>query len=281
MLAVDETGSGSPLVLLHGVGSNRSVWAGVVPSLARGRHVIAPDLPGLGESPPVGRGFALDEVAAALAEELRSRTDRPFDLVGNSLGGAVALQLAHQSPHLVRSLVLVAPAVFRPAPEPLAWAADIGVGPALELRRRLGPLLLHLPGGRLALLWTTVADPSRLSRSEAAALLEASRGSTRAGAAVAAALRADLLPVLASVPVPVGLIWGRSDRTVPIGTLGVLKLARRDAAVAVIPGAGHVPQVERPDAFVAALRGLLTRLKRKRGRNNSVRGGRYVDLQGH
>jgi pimeloyl-ACP methyl ester carboxylesterase len=94
VIAIDVSGEGAPLVLVHGVGTNRAVWRRVTPLLATGRLVAAPDLPGFGDSPAVGRGFALASAADALAEALAAELPTPFDLLGNSLGGAVALVLA-------------------------------------------------------------------------------------------------------------------------------------------------------------------------------------------
>ncbi len=110
---------------------------------------------------------------------------------------------------------------------------------------------------RRALLWGAVAEPGRLSADDARMMLRASRGSTRMGAAVAAVLAADLRSELRSVEAPVGVIWGWRDRIVPISTLRYIRAVRPDVSVATIPGAAHVPQVERPQEFVAAVRRLL------------------------
>jgi len=73
MIAIDVSGSGEPLVLFHGVGASRIVWRHVTPLLAPRRMVIAPDLPGFGESAPAGPGFDLGRTAVALAEPLAER----------------------------------------------------------------------------------------------------------------------------------------------------------------------------------------------------------------
>src|ERR671914_315797 len=82
VIAIDVSGAGPPLVLVHGVGTNRGVWRRVTPLLTAGRLVVAPDLPGFGHSPPVGRGFALAPVADALAQALAAALAKPFDLLG-------------------------------------------------------------------------------------------------------------------------------------------------------------------------------------------------------
>lgn len=101
MIAIDVAGRGRAIVLLHGVGADRGIWRKVRDELASDRRVLAPDLPGFGDSTPVGEGFALDEAADALADGLRQRQTAAFDLVGNSLGGAVALVLALRPRHCV------------------------------------------------------------------------------------------------------------------------------------------------------------------------------------
>jgi pimeloyl-ACP methyl ester carboxylesterase len=260
MIAIDETGAGEPLVLLHGVGANRAVWRRVTPALAEDRLVLAPDLPGFGESSPAGEGFELETAAAALAGPLAERAGGPFDLLGNSLGGAVALQLALERPDLVRRLILAAPAGFSPRSWPVSAAAGVLADPAIAVRRIVGARIAGSASARRALLWGAIAEPQRLSSEDARTMLRASRDSKRVGAAVATVLRADLRSRLARVEAPVGVIWGWRDGVIPISTLRQIRAARPDVVVVTIPRAAHVPQVEHPAEFVAAVRRLLARL---------------------
>ena len=265
MIAIDETGQGQPLVLLHGVGANRSVWRRVTPALAEDRHVIAPDLPAFGESAPAASGFDLDTAAAALAGPLAQRAGGPFDLLGNSLGGAVAVRLAVARPDLVRRLVLSAPAGFAPSPRALRSVAGALGDRAVAIRRVVGTPVVRVPAVRRALLWGAVAEPQRLAADDARMMLEASRGSTRIGAAVSAVLGADLRADLDRLQAPLGVIWGWRDRIIPISTLRQIRATRPDVLVVTIPRAAHVPQVERPEEFVAAVRRLLDRLQVETG----------------
>jgi pimeloyl-ACP methyl ester carboxylesterase len=262
MIAIDETGHGPPIVLLHGVGANRAIWRRVTPALAEDRHVIAPDLPGFGESDAAASGFELDAVASVLADVLADYADGAFDLVGNSLGGAVAVALAFERPELVRRLVLAAPAGFVSRPPPIAAAAGALADRALTARRIIGAPAARSATARRALMWGTIAEPQRLTADDARMMVRASRGSTRIGAAVAAVLRADLRSQLTRVEAPVGVIWGWRDRIVPISTLRAIRAVRPDAVVATIPRAAHVPQMERPLEFVAALNSVLDRLSK-------------------
>jgi pimeloyl-ACP methyl ester carboxylesterase len=246
---------------LHGLGASRRLWHRVAPLLARhDRLVLAPDLPGFGDSPPAGDGFEFDAVTDALASALEPRAGGRFDLLGSSLGGAVALRLAAAHPELVRRLILAAPAGFSPLPWPVAGVAGTLAGPALRVRRIAGIPLSVSPSARRVLLYGAVAEPQRLSRSDARLVLESSRRATRLGPALAAVLRTDLRPVLRGLEAPVGLIWGERDRIVPIATLETIRALRPAVVAEAIAGAAHIPQLERPDAFAAAVNRVLERL---------------------
>lgn len=269
LLAVEEAGDGEPLVLLHGLATTRAIWSPVVTALAGTRRVVSVDLPGFGESAPVGAGFELEAVASRIARGLAARgIPAPFDLVGHSLGAGVALTLAATRPHAVRRLILVAPAGLTSLPRAGSRALAALVDPLLAGRRALAPLT-DLRWGRRLLLGFAVADGATIPPTQARMMLSASAGATRSSAALLAITEADLRPLLAQARIPLGVIWGASDRTVPVRLAQVVRDTRPDAEVVVIERAGHVAMVERPEAFTAALEGLLSRLP-KRATNSSV-----------
>jgi pimeloyl-ACP methyl ester carboxylesterase len=255
-LGRDERGEGEPLVLLHGVATSRLVWARVIDRLARERRVIAVDVPGFGESDPAGPGFDLDEVADRLVGGLGLAR---FDLVGHSLGGAVAVATAARHTESVRRLVLVAPAGLAPRATRVAAALGAAAERAVHARSVVGYQLATRSRGRRALFGATVADAARLHPADARLLIDASRGARRISSGVRRALEADLRDDLAGAPMPVGLIWGTADRVVPYAGLEALRRLRPDAAVETVP-AGHIPQVENPAAFTAALARILDAL---------------------
>jgi pimeloyl-ACP methyl ester carboxylesterase len=253
VIAIDVQGEGAPLVLVHGVGTSRVVWRQVMPLLAADRLVAAPDLPGFGASPAAGRGFDLDRVADVLADALEAELPAPFDLLGNSLGGAVALVLAERRPELVRRLVLAAPAGLARHPDPIP-ALAARTGRALIAARRLaGPALAGNGIARRLLLLGLVGDPAGVPAEEARWMLRGSQGSTRIGAAIAAVAGADLRPRLAELAMPVAFLWGARDRVVPVSALDAARTLVPGAPAEIIPGAGHVPQLERPRDFVTAV----------------------------
>ena len=254
---MDVNGEGPPLVLVHGVATSRSIWRHVVPGLAE-RHLVAtPDMPGFGDSPPIGRGFVLEEVADTLTDALAA-LPAPVDLLGNSLGGAVAIVLAERRPDLVRRLILAAPAGLAPHRAPIPAIAGRVSATVVAARRRVAPPLLGRPAARRVLLYGLLTDPAAASAEEARAIVAASRGAKRVAAAIAVVAAADLRPRLAALPVPVSFLWGDRDHLFPVSGLEDLRALVPGAPAEVIAGAGHVPQLDRPAEFVAAVERLLT-----------------------
>jgi pimeloyl-ACP methyl ester carboxylesterase len=256
-LAYETRGRGEPLVLIHGLATTRAIWRRVIPLLARAHEVTAIDVPGFGESPPVGPGFELDAVADDIAAGLEGLGR--FDLVGHSMGGAVAIALAERHPDAVRRLVLVAPAGLRPLPSAAARFVGVAAARAIPLRRR-GAALADMAWGRRLLMSPGTVDPSSIPPAEVRAMLEASRGATRIAAALESAASADLRERLAQLEVPVGAIWGAGDRIIPSGGIETLREARPGGAIAEIAGTGHIPMMEAPERFAEKLEQVLRAL---------------------
>jgi pimeloyl-ACP methyl ester carboxylesterase len=260
LLAVDDTGSGEPLVLVHGLATTREIWTGVLPQLSRSRRVVTLDLPGFGESPPSGPGFELDEVADRVARGLAAHGVRgPFDLVGHSLGAAVALTLAARRPRTVRRLVLVAPAGLAALPRVAGRVLARGADPVLAARRALAPLTDFDWGRRLVLAFAA-ADGASIPPLQARLMIGASASAQRTAEALRTITAADLRPLLREASVPIGVIWGARDRTIPARLARSIREIRPDAEVMLIEQAGHVAMIERPAAFVATLERLLASL---------------------
>ncbi len=260
LLALEVAGSGKPLVLLHGLATDRRIWRAVVPALARERQVVTVDLPGFGASAPAGEGYDLDEVADRIARGIAAQRIRaPFDLVGHSLGGGVATALAAGRPAAVDRLVLVAPAGFNAMPGTLSSLLAAGVDGALAAHRWLVPLT-DLAWGRRLLLAFTAADGASISPAVARQMINASESARRSAPALATITRSDLRPRLLELRAPLGLIWGEKDRTIPMRQASTLTAVRPDAELILLPNCGHVPMVESPDAFAAALSRLLRTL---------------------
>ena len=269
-------GRGSPpVVFVHGLGSAGYLeWRFNLPVIARRHRVYAPDLPGFGRSdkPPDGYGIPLfaQVVERYLERQLRGRPQRPV-LVGASMGGRVALEVALRNPGAVERLVLVnALGVVRPNLQPfypLMLVPRVGEGvmrgvrealhrlPAETIRRGAGRFL----GVRGDL--PRVLDEPYLARLRE---MHAEAGYPRAYTATVRSLagpefyRSDqLVSRLAGTGLPVLLVWGEGDRLLPLARARRTHERLPGSRLEVIEGAGHAPQAERPDEFNRVLEQFL------------------------
>lgn len=260
MLATETTGAGPDLVLVHGVGTSRAIFGRAVPILGEARRVTALDLPGFGQTPAPGDGWKVSSIAAQLALELEATVEAPFDLLGSSLGGAVALALASRHPQLIRRLILQAPAGFRSAPAPVAAVLGRVAVPWIAGRRLVGMAISDNRHARRAALAGTVADGAELSAEDARLVLGASAGAHSLSEAMAAAISTDLVPDLERLGAPLALIWGSLDRIVPPISAERILAIRPDTPIEWIAGSGHLPHVERPREFCAAVERAFSQL---------------------
>lgn len=248
------------MALIHGVGTNRSIWSRSVPLLeSAGRAVTSLDLPGFGRSPAPDQ-WRIEAIADSVAEALEDQIGEPFDLIGSSLGGAVAITVAARRPDLIGRLILAAPAGFRPAPGPLPAIAGLIAGPYLFARRRAGLRFADHAQARRLFLAGTVADGSAIDPEDATLIWRASEDAVSLRPAMSAAASADLRDLTRGLEVPFGLLWGTLDRIVPAHTAERLLEIAPDAPIELIPSAGHIPHLERPRRFVQAVERLLEQL---------------------
>jgi pimeloyl-ACP methyl ester carboxylesterase len=258
-----EAGEGPVLLLVHGIAGSCENWREVIEPLSERHTVIAPDFPGHGDSDPGGGDYSLGALAAGLRDLLLSLGHERATVVGHSLGGGVAMQLAYQFPEIVERLVLVSSGGLGPEVSPVLRAAALpgadlfisvtaGAGQRIGsvLGRGLGAVGLR-PGADLAEIargYASLEDPARR-----AAFLDTLRAvvGTR-GQRVAAGDRLYLAEA-----VPVLIVWGARDSIIPV--------RHGEDAVRAIPGSrlevfedvGHLPQLEAPGRFIAALKRFL------------------------
>jgi pimeloyl-ACP methyl ester carboxylesterase len=266
-LSTLEAGSGAPVVALHGLGATKGSFLPTVAALSRGFRVIAVDLPGFGDSDkPIGASYDAAFFARAVVDLLDALELDRARVIGNSLGGRVALEVGLAHPDRVDRLALLCPS--------LAWRRERPWAPVIRLLRpELGLVQLAprpivegivrrmIPGANEG--WTAAGVDEFLR-----AYL------TRAGrAAFYAAARHIYLEEphgadgfwsrLRGLQPDALFIWGRRDRLVPIA------FARHVADA--LPGArhveldcGHVPQIERPRQAHDAIREFLSGPSKRR-----------------
>jgi len=265
-------GSGAPPVLfVHGLGSAGYLeWRFNLAAIARSHRVLALDLPGFGRSDQPPDGYGIPLFAGVVDEYIRALGIRPV-LVGTSMGGRVALEVALRRPEAVRKLVLVnALGVVRPNIQlfyPLVLVPGVGetvltlMGEAL---RRVPPAAIQ----RYARRFLQAPDDVERVMDEAflAGMREmyATEGYARAYASTVRALAdrqardsASLMARLAETRLPVLLIWGEEDRLLPVSRAREAARQLPGARLEVIEGAGHTPQAERPDRFNRVLEDFL------------------------
>lgn len=243
-LAFDRTGAGPPLVLLHPLGADRRVWRPVLGRLAAHRQCIAVDLPGFGESPPLSGRTDPGDLAAAVGTLLRELgvASGEAHVAGNSLGGWVALESALRGD--AASVTAIAPAGLWA--RPLAPRPEVARTLARAARPLLG-LLLRGTATRRAILRGTVGHPERVPAADAADLVRA-YAEAPGFTAVNRAMRAGTFPHLRELTIPVTLIWPELDRIVarPRGIPDGVRSRE-------LPGCGHVPMWDDPDAVAEML----------------------------
>jgi pimeloyl-ACP methyl ester carboxylesterase len=250
-----EGGEGPPVVLLHGQGAFAESLAPVITGLLDGHRIVAPDLPGLGRSvvaDPDGLDGGL--VMAWLAELIDLTCAESPILVGVSLGGTVAAHFAIEHGDRVRGIVLVDSGSlgrFRPAPAALLALLRYVRRPSASAFARFARYALAHPDG-------VAAPDAEASPFVVYHVDRARQPSVRA--ANRRLVRWSIRPIpvdkLRTIRVPVSLIWGAEDHIMRA------RIARRASArlgwpLVAIPECGHVPFVDQPQAFLAALRTAL------------------------
>jgi len=237
-------GTGTALLLLHAAwGDALMSWAPVMNVLSRDFLVIAPDLPGFGRSGALRRS-TLAAFASFLRELLDALKIGLAVVVGNSFGASVAIDFASSFPGRTRRLVLVNGGYMPAAPPLLKRVITL---PVIEPMFRA--LMRHMAYSR-RVLKGAFADPSPLSPS---LLDRIEQSAERYSQVVFDAWLGQTKPQIPPA-VPTILLWGAQD------TLGTLQYARRvqrwipGSELRLIEGAGHMPQVEKPEVFIAEMK---------------------------
>jgi pimeloyl-ACP methyl ester carboxylesterase len=250
-IAYERVGEGSPLVLVHGAAVDSRMWRPQLAALADEFTVVAWDEPGAGRSSNVPADFALADYADCLAALSDALDLGPAHVAGVSWGGTVALELYRHRPELVASLLLVD-----------TYAGWKGSLPEGEVQARVEGLRQtlaasdHLFDPTLPGLFA--GDPP----AEVVPLMQAMAADVRPESMRTALLvmaetdQRDLLPRIA---VPTLLIWGELDARSPLSVARQFESAVPDAELVVIPGAGHVSNLEQPELFNDAVRQFCRR----------------------
>ncbi|MBV9232320.1 MAG: alpha/beta hydrolase [Chloroflexi bacterium] len=214
-------GAGTPLVLIHGYGVTGHIWQRMLPYLIQQHQVFIVDLPGHGHSPFTGT-WQLREVAPLLAQWLQQMKLPPVALMGQSMGGAIAIHLTAYAPELVKRLVLVSAAGI-PFQARLPTLALRSVHSFFQRGNGSYPLELvqDVLRPRIRLLWQSAQEIAH----------------------------SDFRAELATITVPTLIIWGERDVLIPITSGHALSAALPHATFITLPGCGHRPMLAQPETM--------------------------------
>ncbi|WP_213574260.1 alpha/beta fold hydrolase [Rhodococcus sp. USK13] len=255
-----------PVVMVHGLGGSHLNWVRVAPALAERTRVLTVDLPGFGLSPAGKRQTGIPANVAVLHRFLTEVVGGPVILMGNSMGGMISMFEASAHPDAVAALVLVDPAL--PAAQRMPHPR-IAAQFAMYMTPFVGERYLQYSSRRMTdrqlverVIDLCFADPARASEdvleaatelakyrreqpSQDAAFLQASRSLMRVMARPQRYLQA-----MRALEQPVLLLHGDRDRLVPVAAARKVAADNPRWDTVVLPGVGHTPQLEMPDAVL-------------------------------
>ncbi len=241
-----------PLLLLHGDYGNAYIqWAEVMPVLAEDYFVVAPDLPGYGQSSPL-TPLRLEKLLEWLQQFIQLMKFDAVVVVGSSYSALLARMLASSDPALIPALILINGGVepeIAPLPRLLAGIPGIGgflfdrIVTSLTRRTQLEGLFVN----------EDVLKPPVV------AAIQANR---KAMAALMRGITLSPVPALTNPVVPVLLLWGENNGLVPVRVGEHLKERMPGAELARIENCGHLPQIELPDVVASQIHLFLKRMTR-------------------
>ena len=259
-----DEGRGEVILLLHGMAGSSQTWRSVIRPLSRSYRVIAPDLPGHGDSSKPRSDYSLGAFAALLRDLLDELGITQATIIGHSLGGGVAMQFTYQHPDYCQRLILIS-------------SGGLGSDVGLTLR------LLSAPGAEF--IMPIIAPAPVLAAGERVwswlrkAGIEVPRGEEiwRSYSSFAdASTRQAFLRTLRSVvdyrgqsvsalnrlnsktEFPIMVIWGDQDAIIPVAHAYAAQEVRPDIRLEVLQGVGHFPQVERSAEVVELIEDFIT-----------------------
>ncbi|MGZ3419480.1 MAG: alpha/beta fold hydrolase [Polyangiales bacterium] len=240
-----------PIAMIHGIGSTAIAFAPVLAHLRRrARRIIAFELPGHGSSQKVAERLTPDLLFDAATDGLDAALDEPTVVVGNSLGGAVALHYAIARPHRVRALIMVSPAAARMSEGEIdALRSSFAIKNRRDAVRFLDRIVLDAPFLMRVLAHELV---EMLGRKHVREILES-----------ASPDHAPEPHQLAKLTMPILLVWGREERLFPPTALEWFRKNLPPHAQILEPaGFGHAPHLDRPADVAATIEDFVRSLPR-------------------
>src|SRR6202049_96000 len=259
-IAYQDVGTGSDaLLLIHGMAGSSETWRAVIPALSRKYRGVAPDLLGHGQSAKPRGDYSLGAFAVWLRDLLDELGISRATIIGQSLGGGVAMQFVYQHPDYCQRLLLISSGGLGPD---VGWTLRLLSAPGAELvLPAIAPRPVLAVGNKLRSWFSSVGIQSPRGAEMWNAYSSLSDSKTRQaflrtlrsvvdyrGQAVSALNRLHLTSQL-----PTMGIWGDQDQIIPVTHAYAAQAARPGSRLEVLEGVGHFPQVESPTAVVEIL----------------------------
>ena len=245
----EDLGTRIPLLFIHGYPLNRTIWDAQVTELSDIARTLAPDLRGHGGSDPVPGPYPVDLLADDLREFLDAvRVTQPVVLCGLSMGGYVTFAFYRKYPERVASLILTATRAGADSPDgkanrdkAAATAKEKGVGAIVEatLPKMLSPK-------------TYPARPDLVARVKA--IMESTSLEGVLGDLAGLRDRPDSTPTLAQIDKPTLILHGADDQLIPSSEAEAMHAGIKGSQLKILPEAGHLLNMEQPEAFDEAVR---------------------------
>jgi len=256
---IGEQGDSRPIVFVHGLSGQWQNWLENIPRFARDRRVIALDLPGFGRSPMPREPIAIDFFGRVVAELCDRLGLAPAVLVGNSMGGYVAAEVAISSPQAVERLMLVSSAGISQREAPRGRVLRVGrlmtYGTRSSTAQRRA--LAARPALRHWILSMVIRHPSRLRPDVTLEGLMKGSGKPGFYDALVSCLDYDFLERLPEIGCPTVVLWGRQDAIIPVRDADRFVELVGGSRKVVMEDTGHVAMIERPVTFNDELQRFL------------------------
>jgi pimeloyl-ACP methyl ester carboxylesterase len=262
-VAYRDAGQGHALLLIHGMAGSTATWAAIIPQLSKKFRVIAPDLLGHGMSAKPRGDYSLGAFAVFLRDLLDELGVDRATVVGQSLGGGIAMQFAHQHRDYCERLALIGSGGLGPDLSPVlrmlsAPGAEfvlpvVAPQPVLNLGNKLGAWLTSagVQSPRAGQMWHAYSSLSDAQTRRA--FLRTLRSVVDYRGQAVSAL--NKLHVAAGLPTV--LIWGDHDRIIPVAHAYAAHDALEGSRLEVLEGIGHFPHVEAPSAVAEILEDFI------------------------
>jgi pimeloyl-ACP methyl ester carboxylesterase len=254
-------GNGDPVLCVHGLGANLFTWRHFVVPFSQTNSLILVDLKGFGSSPkPADNHYSIEEHADDIYKIILDSDLRRLTLIGNSLGGAialiVALRLCEQDPTRLSRLVLIDAGAYK----------EYLPGYLKLMRSFLGKLIVYLAPSKLAakfVLKASYYDKNKITEEQVRAYADplASEGGRHALLETARrcipANSDEITSKLKRIKVPTLILWGKEDGVIPLKVGELLDQDLPDSRLEIFEQCGHIPQEEKPEQTIASISGFM------------------------